>query len=463
MLGSYNQLLRSRPDVLDILSDYYRVPDLFDALSDAKPSPMGPGFFQFGSAIECYGHCSSGVSKTIAGARFYDSLEKVYVEKSRLHLPFDPAEVVDCLRLETYEKDLTPFREKLVTGTWALKTYYFLRNGMPTALRRSIQRAYFSDWKRRPFPAWPVDLTVDDLHEKLLQLAMAAAGVQRVPFIWFWPDGAPSCLILTHDVETSAGRDFTSPLMDVDECYGFRASLQVIPEERYRVSDEYVRQIRDRGFEFNIHDLSHDGRLYRNRDEFLRRATKINEYARRYNAHGFRAGAMYRNMNWYDAFEFSYDMSVPNVAHLEPKRGGCCTVFPYFVGDVLELPLTTTQDYSLIHILRDYSLHLWNKQLDLIRRRNGLMSFLVHPDYLIERRARRLYESLLGALRELVTRDKVWAALPGDVDRWWRIRRQLKLSAKNGCWQMEGPGKERARIAYAVLDGDRLTYEISGN
>ena len=62
---------------------------------------------------------------------------------------------------------------------------------------------------------------------------------------------------------------------------------------------------------------------------------------------------MYREQQWFDAFEFSYDMSVPNVAHLEPQRGGCCTVMPYFVGDILELPLTTTQDYSLFHILGD--------------------------------------------------------------------------------------------------------------
>jgi len=67
---------------------------------------------------------------------------------------------------------------------------------------------------------------------------------------------------------------------------------------------------------------------------------------------------MYRNGDWYDVFDFSYDMSVPNVAHLEPLRGGCCTVMPYFIGTILELPLTATQDYSLFHILNDYTLDL---------------------------------------------------------------------------------------------------------
>ncbi|MFL4245770.1 hypothetical protein, partial [Escherichia coli] len=82
---------------------------------------------------------------------------------------------------------------------------------------------------------------------------------------------------------------------------------------------------------------------------FLERAKEINRYAREFQCGGFRSGAMYREQQWYDAFEFSYDMSVPNVAHLEPQRGGCCTVMPYFIGKILELPLTTIQDYSLFH------------------------------------------------------------------------------------------------------------------
>ena len=103
---------------------------------------------------------------------------------------------------------------------------------------------------------------------EILRLMMGAAHVERVPFIWYWPDGAPNCLIMTHDVETSAGRDFTPQLMDIDESYGFKASFQVVPERRYEVPDEYVERIRSRGFEFNIHDLNHDGCLYRSERNF---------------------------------------------------------------------------------------------------------------------------------------------------------------------------------------------------
>ena len=231
--------------------------------------------------------------------------------------------------------------------------------------------------------------------------------------------------------------------MDLDDSYGIKASFQVIPEKRYRVSGEYVDQIKDRGFEFNVHDLNHDGRLYQRREEFLRRATRINNYCRRYGARGFRAGAMYRIADWYDAFEFSYDMSVPNVAHLEPRRGGCCTVMPYFVGNIVELPLTTVQDYSLFYILNDDSIDLWKTQMIRIQKHYGLMSFIAHPDYLIERANRAVFESLLAHLRKTVVSERIWAPLPGDVDSWWRARNQMKIVRRGKDWEIEGPQSER--------------------
>ena len=141
------------------------------------------------------------------------------------------------------------------------------------------------------------------------------------------------------------------------------------------------------------------------RKQFLRQAKRINEYAREFGCDGFRSGAMYREQGWFDAFEFSYDMSVPNAAHLEPQRGGCCTVMPYFVGDILELPLTTVQDYSLFHILNDYSTTLWKEQIRLIGERHGLVSVITHPDYLVGRREREVYVELLRHLADLRERD----------------------------------------------------------
>jgi hypothetical protein len=447
--------------MIQVLSDYYRVPEgLLDPVL-VSDSSGDVGFFRFGPDAICYGRCASRVSTNLENSPLYDASPCVHLSETEIHLPFDPTEVIENLRHERYIANLVPGRERVITQEWIRRAYYSARSLLPVSVRRHLQRAYFSDWQSRPFPAWPVDFTVDTLHEEFLRLSMCAAGVKRVPFIWFWPDDAPNCLIMTHDVETRAGRDFTPQLMDLDESYGIRASFQVIPEERYEVSDDYVQEIRKRGFEFNIHDLNHDGKLYQQREQFLRRAKKINEYGHRYDARGFRAGAMYRKLDWYDAYEFSYDMSLTNVAHLEPKRGGCCTVFPFFIGSIVELPLTTSQDYSVFHILNDYSIGLWKRQLDLLRQRNGLMSFIAHPDYLLDRPARKVYGMLLDYLRQMITREKIWMALPGEVDRWWRARGQMKLVQKGSCWEIEGLEAERARIAFAVIAGDRLVYEVA--
>jgi hypothetical protein len=247
--------------------------------------------------------------------------------------------------------------------------------------------------------------------------------------------------------------------MDIDDEFEIKSSIQVVPEGRYRVSDAFLDNIRKRGFEINIQDLNHDGHLFYNHEEFLHRAQKINHYAREYDARGFRAAVLYRNVDWYDALQFSYDMSVPNVAHLDPQRGGCCTVLPYFVGNMLEIPVTTTQDYMLFQLLEDYSLDLWKTQVETILQKNGVISFIVHPDYVIERRAREVYRDLLRFLRRRSEMENIWLALPRDIDRWWRERSQMQLVKDAGQWKIIGEGCERATVALARVVGDRLKYE----
>jgi hypothetical protein len=221
----------------------------------------------------------------------------------------------------------------------------------------------------------------------------------------------------------------------------------------------YWNEIRTRGFEFNIHDLNHDSNLFQEKSEFERRAKLINGYAKTYRARGFLAGAMYRNQDWFSSVDFSYDMSVPNVAHLEPQRGGCCTVMPYFVGNLLELPLTTSQDYSVCNILEHYSYRLVG-EASLAHSQQTWAEHDIEPSGLIELKPRGVYDGLLRYLRKLCDRENVWHALPGEVDRWWRARRQMRIVNTGNAWKVQGPESHRARMAFAVLDGDRLTYTL---
>jgi hypothetical protein len=332
---------------------------------------------------------------------------------------------------------------------------------MSVDIRKHIQRAYIKGWPKIAFPRWPVDTTVERISDQMLLSSMRAGNIDRVPFIWFWPDGARSADVMTHDVEAQAGYNFCGELMAIDNSFCVKASFQVVPEGSYEVADSFLQDIRDQGFEVNIQDLNHDGRLWCNRREFLLRAAKINQYGKRYDAKGFRAAVLYRNLNWFHALDFSYDMSVPNVAHLDPQRGGCCTVLPYFVGDILEIPLTTTQDYMLFHLLGDYSLNLWKAQTEAILQQNGLISFVVHPDYVLEKKARGVYRDLLCFLRNLGSQERLWFALPGEVDQWWRDRSKMRIVNHAWQWRIEGPGAERAVLAFARAAGEHVEYEMS--
>lgn len=453
-------ILDGRTAASQLLKDHFKCPDISVAFSIDERESRDSGYFRFGTDTVCFGQCASVVPTHSAGDPLEDCSQDVYIEKGRVRLPFDPLQVVDNLRYEFYRTAPSGNRDEYSPNGLVRSLYYLVRPLMPVVFRKHLQRWYFRGWKEKTFPSWPVDTTVERIFERLLLLSMRAQNLSSLPFIWFWPDGASSCAVMTHDVETAVGRDFCTRLMDINDSFGIKSAFQVVPEKRYEVPQALLDSIHARGFELNVHDLNHDGHLMKSREGFLLRAKHINEHGRRFKASGFRSAMLHRKLDWYDALEFSYDMSVPNVAHLDPQRGGCCTIFPFFNGKLLELPVTMTQDYTLFHILQEYSLDLWKQQIALVMENHGLMNFIVHPDYILEEREHTVYEALLGHLKVLEQRDDVWLALPRDVDRWWRERSQMKLVKSGSGWQIKGQGRERARIAYATEENGRLVYKF---
>jgi hypothetical protein len=440
--------------------DYYRCPESFAAFALNGRLSGDCGYFRFGPDALCYGRCSSGFRAKRPTDLLYDALADVAAKGPAVRLPFSPSEIVANLRCERFALS-SKGGGKLFGPMAALrKLYYMARPFMSVSVRKHLQRIRLRDWESIPFPTWPVDPNVELIFEKLLALLLKAHSGESIPFIWFWPNGFPSCAIVTHDVEGISGRNFCSALMDLDEAHGVKSSFQIVPEGRYSVSKEFLNSIRERGFEINVHDLNHEGNLFSERELFLRCAQQINRYAKDYGAAGFRSAVLYRNVDWFGALDFSYDMSVPCVGHLEAQRGGCCSVMPFFIGKILELPVTTTQDYSLFHILNQYSTDLWKREITSIARKHGLVSFIVHPDYLLKARARDTYKALLAYLAKLRSDGKIWIPLPQEVNQWWRERSQMKLTRRGNGWEIDGPGKERARIAYANLEGDSVVYQL---
>lgn len=435
--------------------DYYRCPAHYAEFALTGVLSERSGYFRFGQDM-LYGQCSGGQPASYPTELLFDALQDVHLENGTVRLPFDLSQVLESLRFEMYAND---WRNGKANSSF-INLYYFVRPLLPVVVRKHLQKMRLRGWEKIPFPHWPVDRTVDNLLEHTLLLSMRAKNLKEIPFIWFWPEGASSCALMTHDVETSLGVDLCPMLMNVNDSFGIKASFQIIPEERYHVTPEFLHSIRDRGFEVVVHDLNHDGNLFRDRKCFLERAAKINAYGKVFGARGFRAGVLYRNQSWYDLLDFEYDMSVPNVAHLDPQRGGCCTVMPYFIGDVLELPVTMTQDYTLFNILNDYSTDLWERQIALIMEKHGLISVVIHPDYLTGSRERSIYETLLAKLADLREKKNMWITTPGEVNRWWRQRAEMTIVGENERLRIEGAGSERACIAYASEKDGRLSVDF---
>ena len=442
------------------LVEFYRCPgDLVEFGQIGKLSAR-PGYFRFGPKLLCYGRTSTTTAEMPTSAGCDDAAEGVSRSAAVVGLPFDLSEIVDNLHRERYPGDGHAQKRGILSSRAVQRAYYAVRPWLGVPVRKHLQRAFLRNWERLRFPQWPVDTTVEELLERVLWLCMAARKIERVPFVWFWPERASGCAMVTHDVETKAGLELVPEIIEIDNAFGIKSSFQLIPNGAYTVSPQLLESIRARGCEVGIQDLSHDGNLFDDHDRFRRRAATINRLAREYGASGFRAGRLYRNTDWYGELDVAYDMSVPNVGHLEAQRGGCCTVFPYFVGEVLELPVTTSQDYSVFHILGDYSIDHWKRQIALIFEKHGLASFIVHPDYSMKGRALEAYKQLLGHLAELRSQRMVWTALPQDVNRWWRERSQMRVTRRNGVDEIAGPGRDAASVAYASMNGDRLSYVV---
>ncbi|MDE3202491.1 MAG: hypothetical protein KGN79_16395 [Acidobacteriota bacterium] len=410
-------------------------------------------FFRFGADTQLYGRVAAETNPSVNGA-LHDYIEDA--DKScDASLPFNPLEVAANLRTERYP--LEGEKKGLMQEVVRL-AYYTLRPLLPVGVRKYAQRRALRGWERLSFPNWPVERSVDRLFERLLMLRLKEHPDEAIPFIWFWPEGKQGCVLMTHDVETAAGLDACDALMSLNEKYGIRSSFQLIPGGRYHVQPHHIEGMRLRGFEVNIHDWNHDGSLFKERQTFAERATKINATAKKWNTVGFRSAALYRNVDWLRELDFEYDMSIPSCARLDPQRGGCCTLMPWFNGDLLEIPVTTIQDYSLFHILDRLDIEIWETQTKRILGHHGMATFIVHPDYIQTAETEQTYSQLLAYLAEQQSEAGAWIALPQEVNQWWRQRKQMRLELDIDGWHVTGPGSERAVVAFARLVNNDIDY-----
>ena len=258
-------------------------------------------------------------------------------------------------------------------------------------------------------------------------------GSEKTPCGWAgWPQGRKFAVVLTHDVEGSLGLQRCLSLMQLEIEMGFRSCFNFIPEGTYRVPVNLRQELVENGFEIGVHDLRHDGRLFRSVAGFRARAARINRYLEDWGAVGFRSGFMLHRLDWLHQLEIDYDMSTFDTDPFEPQPEGRHTIFPFLVqapgqnGDsakaYVELPYTLPQDSTLFLLLQEKTPEIWMRKLDWVASHGGMVLVNTHPDYTaFESGARDSFDYPVSFYKELLAylhsryAGQYWAALPKEV------------------------------------------------
>ena len=361
-------------------------------------------------------------------------------QHGNVFLPFDPDDAARTLLQEAYLELTTPTVRRR-TAALGRSAYYRLRPLLPRRAQIALRRRFARVQERVAFPRWPTETALHDFHDLLLELIDEVAG-EPVPRLSPWPDGKSWACVLTHDVETAAGYGRIERVLDTEQRNGLRSAWFLVPERDYEVGDELLARLLELGCEVGVHGLRHDGRDLAP-GELRQRLPAMQTWAARWGATGFRSPATHRRWELMPRLGFDYDSSYSDVARYEPQAGGSCSWLPFFIGDLVELPITLPMDHTLFEILGHADGGVWHEKTALLRERGGMALLLTHPDYLDDRRLRE-YERFLEAV---AADETAWFALPREVSDWWRRRAASRIVRSGDGWKVEGPAAGLARIA----------------
>jgi len=294
------------------------------------------------------------------------------------------------------------------------RAYYLVKPLLPFSVRLAVRRAYSTRVRSGVTGTWPI-----------------LPGSERPPKDWSgWPHGKKFAFVLTHDVESQAGLSKCDQLMDLEIKCGFRSSFNFIPQGEYRVERALRDNLLGHGFEVGVHDLKHDGKLYRSRAQFAKNAAVINQCLKDWGAVGFRSGFMFHNLAWLHDLNIEYDASTFDTDPFEPQPDGVGTIFPFWNQSdkgrgYVELPYTMPQDFTVFLLFQERNLNLWFDKLDWISRHGGMALMNVHPDYMsfADQPGKgltypgELYEEFLQQVAGRYG-DQYWNPLPKQLAEW---------------------------------------------
>ncbi len=316
-----------------------------------------------------------------------------------------------------------------------MQLYYPIKRLVPEAVRHYLHSVLARARPMPSFPAWPHEPVLLRLMTEWLEAGMAKLQCDDGWHIGFWPDNHECCVVLTHDVEGPVGLDRMEAMAELEDKYGFRSAWN-LPLAQYPIDWSKIENFQKLGFEIGAHGLSHDGRFFRSLEDFRLLAPLLETLAREHGLRGFRSPSTLRRLEWLRQLDFDFDSSLSDTDPYEPQPGGCCSLFPFFLGKMVELPYTLPQDHTFIHLLRREALPIWAAKARWVASVGGMVLTLVHPDYYGCRPYLSEYEELLKQLRDI---EGAWKALPSQVAAWWRRRASMNLAVRSGKPTVSGP------------------------
>lgn len=265
-----------------------------------------------------------------------------------------------------------------------------------------------------------------------------------------WPENKKFALLLTHDVDTGPGQEKCLKLMQIEKELGFKSTFFFVPED-YPVSHITLHTLRNNGFEVGVHGLNHDGKLYDSWKSFQKKAKKINQYLKDWNAVGFRSPCMQHNLEWLSELNIDYDASTYDIDPFEPQGGGVETIFPFIYKKektertYVELPYTLPQDFLLYILMQKQTIDLWKRKVDWLAHNGGMVHLITHPDYMNfngsnsqkEEYSINLYINFLSFLKEHYE-GQYWIATAKEVAEFWQEEQMnIKKSISNYASDVE--------------------------
>ena len=332
--------------------------------------------------------------------------------------------LIDYVIYENYFEQKQPFFSKLP----------FKYTAIPVKLRVCLFNMLLKLKEDPGWPNWPAEKSVEAMRYMFIK-ALNLKLKKEIPYVSFWP-GYKFAFSVTHDCDTESSFDNIEGIRKIERKHGIKSSWNIL-SNRYRLDSKKIKilkKLKNEGCEIGLHGYNHDNRTpFLKTKEIECRIAEASKIIKDFEIKGFRSPSFLRNKKFLDILSkhFCYDSSTCDTDLYSPvaMRSGTCTVFPFFINSMVEIPTTLPSDWRMIRLLgksKNQMFNIWKEKIDFIEKAGGCAVMLTHPDTHIfgDEKYFDVYDRIL---KYATKKESVWNALPYEIADWWVERRNSKI------------------------------------